>query len=221
MPAGRRRTPRDERRRRLGQNFLRPDAADRLVGEADVRAEELVVEPGAGVGALTMAMARRGADVFAVELDAHWSEQLEERANALSVGRVRVVRGDFLSVRLPSQPYRVLGCPPFAQTTALLRHLLDDPSPHLHRVDLVIQWEVASKRACSPPKTLLSTRWAPWWDFRLGLKVPASQFRPVPRVDAGLLTVMRRDPPLLPMAMAGPYADFVQSHWPFGATTGR
>lgn len=214
MPAGRR-TPRDERRRRLGQNFLRPDAADLLVGEADVRAAELVVEPGAGAGALTMAMARRGADVVAVELDAHWSEQLAQRASGLSVGRVRVVRGDFLTVRLPSRPYRVLGCPPFAQTTALLRHLLDDPSPHLHRVDLVIQWEVACRRASSPPTTLLSTRWAPWWDFRLGPRVPAAQFRPVPRADAGLLTVMRRDPPLLPAAMARPYAAFVAAHWPF------
>ena len=151
MPAGRR-TPRDERRRRLGQNFLRPDAADRLVGEADVRPEELVVEPGAGVGALTMAMARRGADVLAVELDDHWSEQLEERARVLTVGRIRVVRGDFLSVRLPSQPYRVLGCPPFAQTTALLRRLLDDPSPHLQRVDLVIQWEVPGSAPALPPR---------------------------------------------------------------------
>ncbi|MDQ6944931.1 MAG: hypothetical protein M3256_01380 [Actinomycetota bacterium] len=119
MPAGRR-TPRDERRRSLGQNFLRPEAADRLVEEADVRAKDLVVEPGAGAGALTMAMAKRGADVFAIELDAHWSEQLAQRTSALSVGRVRVMRGDFLSVRLPSRPYRVLGCPPFAQTTALL-----------------------------------------------------------------------------------------------------
>ncbi len=220
MPAGRR-TPRDERRRSLGQNFLRPEAADRLVEEADVRAKDLVVEPGAGAGALTMAMAKRGADVFAIELDAHWSEQLAQRTSALSVGRVRVMRGDFLSVRLPSRPYRVLGCPPFAQTTALLRHLLDDPSPHLRRVDLVIQWEVARKRASSPPTTLLSTRWAPWWDFRLGPRVPATQFRPVPQVDAGLLTIMRRDPPLLPVTMARPYANFVECHWPFGASTGR
>jgi 23S rRNA (adenine-N6)-dimethyltransferase len=220
VPASRR-TPRDERRRRLGQNFLRPDAADRLVREADVRAGELVVDPGAGAGALTMAMASRGAEVVAIELDAHWSEQLAERASVLSVGRVRVVRGDFLSVRLPSQHFRVLGCPPFAQTTALLRHLLDDPRTNLYRVDLVIQWEVATKRASSPPTTLLSTQWAPWWDFRLGPRVPASQFRPVPRVDAGLLTVMRREPPLLPVAMARPYADFVKSHWPFGATSGR
>ena len=141
MPAGRR-TARDERRRRLGQNFLRPDAADRLIADTDVRPGELVLEPGAGTGALTLAMARRGADVLAIELDTDWSERLMERAGALTTGRVRVVRGDFLSVRLPLQPYRVVGCPPFAQTTALLRRLLDDPGQHLDRVDLIIQWEV-------------------------------------------------------------------------------
>jgi len=219
VPAGRR-TARDERRRRLGQNFLRPDAADRLIADADVRSGELVLEPGAGAGALTLAMARRGADVLAVELDTEWSEQLEERASAITTGRVRVVRGDFLSVRLPTQPYRVVGCPPFGQTTALLRRLLDDPGGHLDRVDLIIQWEVAKKRATSPPTTLLSTRWAPWWEFRLGRRVPASQFRPVPRVEAGVLIILKRDPPVLPETMARPYAAFVESHWPFDTRRG-
>ncbi len=214
MPAGRR-TARDEQRRRLGQNFLRPDAADRLVAEADVRSGQLVLEPGAGTGALALAMARRGADVLAIELDSNWSQRLEDHASALTTGRIRVVRGDFLSVRLPSQPYRVIGCPPFGQTTALLRRLLDEPAPYLDRVDLIIQWEVARKRTSSPPTTLLSTLWAPWWEFRLGRRVPASEFRPVPRVDAGVLTALRRDPPVLPPAMARPYAAFVEDHWPF------
>jgi len=69
--------------------------------------------------------------------------------------------------------------------------------------------------AATPPATLLSTAWAPWWEMHLARRIPATSFRPVPRVDAGLLTITRRDPPLLPVAMARRYAAFVQSGWPF------
>jgi hypothetical protein len=37
----------------------------------------------------------------------------------------------------------------------------------------------------------------------------------MPRVDAGLLTIKRRKPPLLPMSLAHSYAEFVRQYWPF------
>jgi 16S rRNA A1518/A1519 N6-dimethyltransferase RsmA/KsgA/DIM1 with predicted DNA glycosylase/AP lyase activity len=52
------RTARDERRRRLGQNFLRSAVGRQLVDAADFRPDELVVEIGAGRGAITHALAR-------------------------------------------------------------------------------------------------------------------------------------------------------------------
>ena len=128
---------------------------------------------------------------------------------------MRVVEGDFLSLPLPSHPFRVIGSLPFGRTTDILRRLLDDPCVPLVRADLVVQWEVAQKRAAAPPSTLRSTVWAPWWEFRLQHRIPAGEFRPIPRVDAGVLVVTRRDPPLLPPNMASPYARFVHRHWPF------
>ena len=59
---------------------------------------------------------------------------------------------------------------------------------------------------------LLSTSRAPWWDIRLGPHIPAQKF---PRVDAGLLTIVRRSPALLPPSMARSYAQFVRQNWPF------
>jgi hypothetical protein len=46
-------------------------------------------------------------------------------------------------------------------------------------------------------------------------------FRPVPRVDAALLAITRRDLPFLPTAMARHFADFVQREWPFESTRQR
>lgn len=209
------RTPRDERRRRLGQNFLRPEIADRLVAEAGFRRGELVVEVGAGPGPLTLALARRAVDVIAVELDPVWAKRLRDLVRRVAAARVRVVEANVLSLPLPARSFRVIGSLPFGQTTSILRRLLDDPSVPLERADMIVQWEVARKRATVPPSTMLSTVWAPWWEFRLGRRIPATEFRPVPLVDAGVLVIRRRERPLLPLAMAGRYGDFVRAHWPF------
>jgi 23S rRNA (adenine-N6)-dimethyltransferase len=219
--SARRRTPRDERRRRLGQNFLRPEIADRIVAEADFRPGELVIELGAGLGAITIALARRQVDVVAVEIDPVWAERLRDRAREALNDKVRVVEGDFLSLSLPSRPFRVIGSLPFGHTTDVLCRLLDDPYLALERADLIVQWEVARKRAALPSSTLRSATWVPWWEFRLGRHVPATAFRPVPRVDSGVLTITRRQPPLLPPAMARLYSEFVRSHWPFDLSVSR
>jgi 23S rRNA (adenine-N6)-dimethyltransferase len=207
------RTPRDERRRRLGQNFLRPDLADALVDQATFEAGELVVEIGAGRGACTFALARRGVRVIAVEKDPHWAERLRREARRRGADNVSVVCNDVLRHRMPGEPFRAFGSLPFGATTAVLRHLLDDPDTGLRRADLVVQWEVARKRAAVPPTTMLSTAWVPWWSFEVVRRIPAGAFRPVPSVDAAVLQVTRRVPPLLPCAMAGAYADFVRDQW--------
>ena len=209
------RTVRDWRRRQLGQNFLDPATADRIVDEAGLLPGELVVEIGAGAGALTQALARRAVRLLAIEPDPVWAARLREQLRGTP--NVRVDGRDFLAVPLPRQPFRVIGSLPFARTTDILRRLLDDPATPLRRADVIVQWEVALKRAASPPTTLLSTVWAPWWETSLVRRIAATKFRPMPSVDAGLLAIVRRDPPLLPVTMARSYADFVRREWPVTA----
>ena len=211
--SARRRTDRDWRRRQLGQNFLEPSTADQIVEDARFAPGDLVIEVGAGSGTFTFALARRGLRAIAVEPDPVWAKRLRERFRHQR--SVHVVARDFLAVALPHEPFRVIGSLPFGRTTDILHRLLDDPATSLQRADIIVQWEVAAKRAANPPATLLSTTWAPWWELRLARRILAAEFRPVPRVDAGLLTITRRDPPLLPVGMARAYADFVQRHWPF------
>lgn len=182
--------------------------------EAGFRPGERVIEIGAGAGAITLALAGASVNVLAVERDPIWAARV--RRDVRSHDRVRVIETDFLSMPLPSDPFRVIGSLPFGRTTDILRRLLDDPSVPMVRADLVVQWNVARKRATVPPSTLRSTVWAPWWQFSLGRRIPAREFRPRPRVDAGVLVVTRRDPPLLPPAIARPYERFVRGQWPMG-----
>ena len=207
MRAPRSRSARDARRRSHGQNFLASRAlAERIVRGAGVRASDLVLEIGAGSGVLTEALARTGARVVAVEVDAVWAARLRRRF--ATVSNVEILEADALRMPLPDRPFRVVASIPFAATTAVLRMLLDDPGTPLRRADLIVQWEVARKRA-GRPRNLVSASWSPWFRLRLGGKLSREAFRPVPAVDAGLLVVERRTRPLLPPEAHGAFRVFV------------
>jgi 23S rRNA (adenine-N6)-dimethyltransferase len=80
----------------------------------------------------------------------------------------------------------------------------------------VVQWQVARARARAAdqnPIDLLGAAWGPWWSFRRGRRIPAPRFRPAPSVDAGVLTVTRREPALLPKAAVPRYREFVRARF--------
>ena len=214
MAGKRSRTARDARRRTLGQNFLRNRGlAVRLVRDARIAGDDLVVELAAGTGILTGELARRARRVVAVELDPEWARRLLDSFAA--VENVLVAQGDALQFPLPQEPYRVVANLPFGRTTAFLRHLLDDPESALVAADLIVQHEVARKRARNRG-TLLTLSWAPWFEFSLGRRIPASAFRPSPAVDAAVLRVRRRPQALLASAERPAFVAFLED-----AFTGR
>ena len=179
-----------------GQHFLRSGAiAAELVDQAGIRADDLVLEIGAGTGCLTQALGSRAGRVMAVELDPDLAARLR-RAFSRKPG-VTVVEADAMAVPLPRRPFRAFGNVPFGVTSALLRRLLDDPESHLLRADLIVQYEVARKRAAPWPSTLRSLSWAPWWEFAISRRLPSACFDPPPSVDAAMMSVTRRAVPLL------------------------
>jgi 23S rRNA (adenine-N6)-dimethyltransferase len=210
----RRRTSRDQRRRSYQQNFLADrDLITRLV--ADVVPDDLVVDFGAGTGALTLPAAAAGAEVLAVERDPAWSARLRQGARDAGLHhRVHVVQHDLRTVDLPAGRWRVIASPPFGLTTTLLHRLLDDPLRAPARADLVLQWEVARKFAAQPPTTLLGAAWAPWWQMTLVQRIARTAFRPVPRIDAGWLRIERRSPDVLAAHLAPTWEKFLRSQWP-------
>jgi 23S rRNA (adenine-N6)-dimethyltransferase len=192
-PDARRRASRDPAR---GQHLLRNDAiAAELVGQAGIRTDELVVEIGPGLGRLTAPLARSAGHLVAIEIDERFAAQL--RSRFASTANVEVVVGDALKVALPRAPFRVVGNLPFGATTQILRRIFDDEELELTAVDVLVEWNVARKRASPRPTNLVSLGWQPWWTFDLVRHLPASAFEPRPAVDAGFLAIRPRIQQLL------------------------
>ena len=183
-------------RRELGQNFLKDKrVARQIVAQSGVGKADFVVEFGAGGGMLTLQLAKEAREVMAVEYDPRWVSHLKARFSQYE--NVRVVHEDALRVELPSQPFRVVASVPFHITTAILHRLLDDPTTPLEVVHLLVQKQVALKHARATPTTLKTLNWSPWYRFSAGLKVPAKSFHPKPEVDACMMVVPKREPPLV------------------------
>ena len=203
-------------RRGLDQHFLRSNRlAAELVRSAGLTRDDVVLEIGAGSGRLTAELARVAGHVVAVEVDPGWARQLRGRV----ADNVTVVQANALRFALPAEPFRVVANLPFGQTTALLRHLLDDPRVPLERGDLIVEWGYALKRAAVWPSNLLGATWGAWWTFRIDRRLAAQCFEPKPSVDVGVLVVARRDLPLVPVSDWLAYGEFVRHGFKGGLRT--
>ena len=145
-----------------GQHLLRSDdVARELIRQADIGPDELVVEIGPGSGRLTAPLSEVARRVIAVEIDRRFARSLRARFGHAT--NVEIVQGDILRFPLPDTPFRAVGNLPFAATTPILRRLLDDPAAPMTGADLLVEANVARKRASPRPANLVSLGWQPWW----------------------------------------------------------
>ncbi|MFD3374714.1 MULTISPECIES: ErmE/ErmH/ErmO/ErmR family 23S rRNA (adenine(2058)-N(6))-methyltransferase [unclassified Streptomyces] len=183
--------------RAFSQNFLTDRAtADRFARLAVPRPQHppLLLEVGAGKGALTELLAPRCRELLAYEIDPRLVPAL--RARLSGTPQVRVIGGDFLAARPPGSPFSVAGNVPFSRTADVVDWCLR--APGLTDATLLTQLEYARKRTGDYGSwTLLTVRTWPCFEWRFLGRVTRTRFRPVPRVDAGIVRIERRRTPLL------------------------
>ena len=195
-------------RRSLGQNFVvEPETVRRIATLAAVSSDDYVVEIGAGLGALTMALAETGTNVTAVEIDAGLLAVLRE--NTARYHNVRVVQEDAMQLDwkqlLAASPHwTVVANLPYNVATPLVADLLDDV-PQVQRLLVMVQKEVAQRFVAQPDSEAfgaVSVKVGYWATARIVGEVSAAVFLPRPRVASSLVEITRRASPVVPAPFA-------------------
>jgi len=175
-----------QQRTHWGFHRLSDEWARRLVRRADIRPGDLVLDLGAGEGAVTDHLLDAGARVVAFELHPDRVAALRDRYRGAPV---RVIRADVTTLRLPAQPFSVVANLPFSTTTAVLRRLLVDSS-RLVRAELIVPEHVAARWSSGRGADV--DRWDHRFDASFGGRVPRQAFRPAPPKPAAVLSVCGR-----------------------------
>lgn len=189
-------------RRDLGQNFVAdPNTVRRIAALAKVGPGDQVVEIGAGLGSLTLALAETGARVIAVEVDRGIVPVL--RSVVADLPAVDVVEADATSLDwgalLGDRPsaWTLVANLPYNVATPLVCDLLDEV-PAIGSMLVMVQREVAERFASaagSKQYGAVSVKVAYWATAKVVATVPASVFVPRPNVESALVRIDRREPP--------------------------
>jgi 16S rRNA (adenine1518-N6/adenine1519-N6)-dimethyltransferase len=189
--------------KRLGQNFV-VDAGtvSRITALADLGPDDVALEVGPGFGSLTLPLLAAARRVIAVEVDRALAAELPVTVAARApqlAGRLDVVTADAARVgQLPGEPPTVLVANlPYNVSVPVVLHLLATV-PSLARGLVMVQAEVAD-RMCAPPGSrtygVPSAKLAWFATARRSGSVGRAVFWPVPRVDSGLVSLVRLPPP--------------------------
>lgn len=110
----------------LSQHFLKsPRLALKLIGHSNLKKRDLVLDIGAGSGVITIALAKRVREVWAIEPDHATAEKLRANLAKYHIENVRIFEQDFLTLNLPETSYKVFANPPFHLSAEILYKLLD------------------------------------------------------------------------------------------------
>lgn len=188
-------------RRDLGQNFVAdPNTVRRIATLAGVGPGDHVVEIGAGLGSLTLALAETGAHVVAVEVDRGIVPVLRgvvaERAN-VEVVEADATSADWDRLLAGHERWTMVANLPYNVATPLVCDLLDDV-PAITAMLVMVQKEVAERFAAAPGSKqygAVSVKVAYWATAKVVATVPASVFVPRPNVESALVRIDRRTPP--------------------------
>ncbi len=188
--------------RALGQNFVADaNTVRRIVRLAEVVPGQPVVEIGAGLGSLTLALAEAGARVTAVEIDRHVVPVLRRQVEphgvrVVEADALRLDWGELLGVD-GDGPWTLVANLPYNVATPLVIRVLEE-APQVGSLLVMVQREVGERLAAGAGDEAygaVSVKVAYWATARVVGRVPPSVFVPRPKVESVLVRLVRRTDP--------------------------
>jgi 16S rRNA (adenine1518-N6/adenine1519-N6)-dimethyltransferase len=191
-------------KKQLGQNFLNdPNLARAIVEKAGLDRDDVVLEIGPGLGAITIPSAKAARRVIAVDKDGRIINLLRTELLAAGIQNVEIREADILRVDLSSvyrdvgRPLVVMGNLPYNISSQVVVQLIH--ARHwVDRAVLMLQKEMA-QRICAEPGSKdygrLSVMLGYCAQAQVLMPVRSSLFFPAPKIDSTVIRIRFADPP--------------------------
>jgi 16S rRNA (adenine1518-N6/adenine1519-N6)-dimethyltransferase len=185
-------------KKKLGQHFLvDPSAADMIVRRSKITSADTVIEIGAGLGALTIPLAKAARQVFAVETDSQLTKLLKTELIVHNLTNVEIIENNILNVDIHALAKKidrqiiVIGNLPYNISSQILIQLIHTRK-HVKRAILMFQKELARRITATPGnkdygRLTVMLRYCA--EIKSIANVTASLFYPVPKVDSEVVEV--------------------------------
>ena len=178
----------------LGQNFLVDNnIIEKIIGEITSDSNDLIVEIGPGMGALTKRLKEKGSFLIAYEVD----KDLENILSEFEDDRTKIIWQDFLECNIKEDikdiKYNklfIVGNLPYYITTPIIEHIIDS-NINFDALVIMVQKEVADRFLANPKNKdygYISVLLQYYFDIKRVCNVSRYSFNPVPKVESTVLS---------------------------------
>ena len=185
-------------KKRLGQSLLSdPSTAAAITTRARLSPQDVVLEIGAGLGALTIPLALTVKKIYAVEKDHQLIDLLKTELLTHKISNCEIIAGDILQIDLrkftasTDRKITVIGNLPYNISSQILIRLIQSRHDY-NRAIFMFQKELAQRIAAQPGgkeygRITAMLRYCA--EIRTLLNVKASAFYPQPKVDSAVIDI--------------------------------
>jgi 16S rRNA (adenine1518-N6/adenine1519-N6)-dimethyltransferase len=179
----------------LGQHFLKDLAvAERIADSLQIKNYKKVLEIGPGMGVLTQFLLQKPIETFVIEIDRDSVRYLNTHFPAL---KNNIIEADFLKASLTdlfSEPFAIIGNFPYNISSQIVFKTLENRNL-IPEFSGMFQKEVAKRIAAKHGnKTygILSVLTQAFYDVEYLFDVPPTVFNPPPKVNSGVIRLVRK-----------------------------
>ncbi|WP_298341327.1 16S rRNA (adenine(1518)-N(6)/adenine(1519)-N(6))-dimethyltransferase RsmA [uncultured Algibacter sp.] len=184
-------------KKHLGQHFLKDESvAQKIADTLTLKGYKTILEIGPGMGVLTKYLLKKDITTYVIEIDSESVEYLQ--SNYLNLAP-RIIEKDFLKYDLNTvfnqEPFAIIGNFPYNISTQIVFKTLE-MREQIPEFSGMFQKEVA-KRICSKEGSkvygILSVLTQAFYNAEYLFTVPPGVFNPPPKVDSGVLRLIRKE----------------------------
>lgn len=199
----------------LGQNFLTDrSVAKDMVEALDIQNGDEIVEIGPGHGVVTDFLVEKAKDldvvIHAVELDARLYQELKNFYSGNE--KIEVIKEnilDWLPTLSTDREIKIIGSVPYYITSPIIHKIIKMPTVPQTAV-LLVQKEVAEKiKNNAPDSSYMSSFVQTFFDVKYLGKVPSKKFNPEPKVDGGIIKMVKKEDANLDLVFIRKYEGFL------------